>query len=228
MTKPMRKIAILTPIARAPMPEFMASIMNICGTALFDEPTEIAWLKAVGHANTPRVRNALAHTALNWGADELIWIDDDISFDRQAFLDLFKHDVDIVAGAPQRRSDDPSTPIKFCASLDNPAKTLGDLLSGYAATAFLRTKRCVYDKMKPTLKTFTHENFKGDITAYFDYKIGPSPSGKEISYNGEDFYFCQVARDLGFDVWIDPTIQLSHWNNAPLSMKMSDALGVEP
>jgi hypothetical protein len=27
---------------------------------------------------------------------------------------------------------------------------------------------------------------------------------------GEDFLFCDRARELGFDVWIDPSISLGH------------------
>jgi hypothetical protein len=29
-------------------------------------------------------------------------------------------------------------------------------------------------------------------------------------YMGEDFLFCDRARELGFDVWIDPSISLGH------------------
>jgi hypothetical protein len=42
------------------------------------------------------------------------------------------------------------------------------------------------------------------LTAMFDFQV------TEEGYMGEDFLFCDRARELGFDVWIDPSISLGH------------------
>jgi hypothetical protein len=42
------------------------------------------------------------------------------------------------------------------------------------------------------------------LTAMFDFEVTSE------GYMGEDFLFCDRARELGFDVWIDPTISLGH------------------
>jgi hypothetical protein len=42
------------------------------------------------------------------------------------------------------------------------------------------------------------------LTAMFDFEV------TEEGYMGEDFLFCDRARELGFDVWIDPSISLGH------------------
>lgn len=215
----------MTPIARAPVPAFVESIMRVVGS---HQGIDIQWINAVGHANTPRVRNVLCHQALELGADELIWIDDDISFKPEALFQLLAHNVDIVAAAPQRRDLDGTT---FCAHLDTPQKTKGtsdvfdnvyNLYAGHAATAFMRVKRGVYDALKSKVDWFHHEKAgDGQVRAYYDYKIGEGPSGTK-DYIGEDYYFSQLAKENGYEVWIDPYIQLSHWNNAPMNELMAN------
>ena len=225
----MKRIAVLTPIARAPMPAFVESIMRIAGTH-HDSNIHVDWINAVGHANTPRVRNALCHAALTHQFDEIVWIDDDISFTPASFLQLVSHDVDVVAGAPQRRND--GDVVKFCAHIDPEpeAHTATDmmgaeypLLSGHAATAFMRVKASVFERLKDKVDWYYHESTGQDqVRAYYDYKIGAAPGGGQKSYNGEDYYFSELCKQNGIQVWIDPYIRLQHWNTVPLKEVFAD------
>lgn len=220
-----RKVVIMTPIARAPMPAFVDSIMRVVGS---HQGVDIQWVNAVGHANTPRVRNILCHQALELGADDLIWIDDDISFAPDALFQLLAHNVDVVAAAPQRRD---LTGVTFCAHIDQPIKSINTsdvfdniypLLAGHAATAFMRVKRAVYEGLADKVGYFTHDACPGgEVRAFYDYKIGEGPSGTK-DYIGEDYYFSQLAKENGYEVWIDPYIQLYHWNNAPMNELMAN------
>jgi hypothetical protein len=42
------------------------------------------------------------------------------------------------------------------------------------------------------------------LNAMFDFLV------TDEGYIGEDFLFCDRARELGFEVWVDPTITLGH------------------
>jgi hypothetical protein len=42
------------------------------------------------------------------------------------------------------------------------------------------------------------------IPCLFDFML------TDEGYMGEDFLFCDRARELGFEVWIDPSISLGH------------------
>lgn len=220
-----RRVVIMTPIARAPVPAFVESIMKVVGS---HQGIDIQWVNAVGHANTPRVRNVLCHQALALDADDLIWIDDDISFEADALFQLLCHKVNIVAAAPQRRD---LNAVTFCAHIDQPIKTINTsdvfdniypLLAGHAATAFMRVKRAVYEGLAEKVDSFTHETCPGEeIRAFYDYKIGAGPSGTK-DYIGEDYYFSQLAKENGYEVWIDPYIRLSHWNMMPMRERMSN------
>jgi hypothetical protein len=211
--------AILTPIGRSPHPDYVTSLIRTLGAF-----PDTQWLQVTGHANTPRVRNLLVHWALkNTDATDLVFIDDDIAWEPQAFERLLSHDVDIVAGAPARRSNDQS----FCGRLDNPdvQKRHGELVSGQAATAFMRVTRKAYEHLAPTRRSFEYQD-EADVKAFFDYDIGPTGAG-QIGYVGEDFWFCDQANAQGLDVWIDPHIRLKHYHTMPLELCMADMMREE-
>jgi hypothetical protein len=42
------------------------------------------------------------------------------------------------------------------------------------------------------------------VICFFDFEL------KDGHYVGEDYLFCDRAREQGFEVWIDPTIKLGH------------------
>lgn len=207
---------ILTPVARAPRPEFVTSLIKTLGAF-----PDTQWLHVVGHANTPRVRNLLAHWALTkTDATDIVFVDDDIAWEPEAFARLLSHDVDVVAGAPQRRSNDQT----FCGRLDDAGvqKRHGELVSGQAATAFMRITRSAFDALAPTRRKFDYNDSVG-VSAYFDYDIYQGPSG-QTSYVGEDFWFCDECRKNGIDVWIDPHIRLKHFHTLGLDLCMADVM----
>lgn len=209
-------VAILTPIARAPHPEFVTSLIKTLGAFPGTQ-----WLHVTGHANTPRVRNLLAHWALTkTDCTDVVFIDDDIAWTPTDFARLMSHDVDVVAGAPQRRSDDQT----FCGRLDDPdrQKQHGELVSGQAATAFMRISRKAFEHLAPTRDWFEYRDDK-NVKAYFDYDIGIAGNGQR-AYVGEDFWFCDQCRENGIEVWIDPYVRLKHFHTVGLDLCMGDMM----
>lgn len=227
----MSKVVICTPIARAPQPDFMASLMGLMSVC---SGKDVSWVNVVGHANTPRARNVLAKKALDLGADELVWIDDDIGFSPEAFGLLFDvpDDVRVVAGMPQRRTGQEE--LSFCGCVDREPGRNGRLLTGHAATAFLRVGASVLRELEPKVGKFQHkeletaENPEGWCPAWFHYEIGPTPNGDMVGYTGEDFWFSGLCRDNGIDVWLDPSIQLRHWHTLPLGECYGDHVEMAP
>lgn len=209
------KISILTPIGRQPAPMFMESVLRLVGSVL---GVELEFTHVDGHANTPRVRNILAYKAWASGADSVCFIDDDIEFGVEAFERLYSHDAPVVAGAPQRRGSE-----QFCCSIgDEPARR-GELISGRAATAFMRIDRPVLDRLAKEVECFAYEGVGDQIPAWFNYKIAPLRGGLN-GFVGEDYYFSDLCKDSGIPVWIDPHIRLKHWQYAPLEGCLADHL----
>jgi len=236
-----RSCIICTPISRAPHTAYVTSLIQSMAEV------NARWMNIVGHANTPRARNILAHKALALGFDDVLMIDDDISWDVEDLKRLLSYPaVDpvngkpcVYAGAPQRRTDD----LKFCVNLDKMAeretREYGDedkvnLWSGGAATAFMRIPREVFDVLREEIpmQPYVYQEEK-DIYPYFDYEIrtiDKGPQAGEYQYMGEDYLFCHRVREAGMQVYIDPKCQLSHWHNTPLNANLQefiDRLGEE-
>ena len=74
------------------------------------------------------------------------------------------------------------------------------------ATAFMMIKREVIETLVKDNPQWHYWDDKTErtLSAIFDFAV------KENSYVGEDYLFCDRARDAGFQVWVDPTIKLGH------------------
>lgn len=216
------RVAICTPIQRACEPDQARSILRVCGAKM----CEIVCIDIVGHANLPRARNFLVAKALEAGCEEIVFWDSDIGADPEAFAQLFQYkEAEVVAGAPQRRTFERHTdigkkPTQFCASIDTHAKRWGDMVTGHAATAFLRIKASVFEKLKPLCNEYMYQDTV--CWDFFMYNVGLNPSGKTKGLIGEDFYFSNLCRDNGIDVWIDPKIKLRHYHTIALDSVLGD------
>lgn len=223
---PVKKVAICTPIGRFADPDYMISIFKTMN--FFKNTADIAWFNQVGHANLPRARNILVGQALEWGADDVVFIDDDIGWEPEDFLKLLyvPEGVKVSAGAPQRRLE---KELGFCGSLDNKLQwDCGEgrvLYSGFAATAFLRVAKEAFEELADKVEPFEYQDKQ--YRAFFNYKIGTNPSGKSVGFIGEDYYFSMLAKENNVEVWIDPTIRLRHWHRQPLDAVLADHIKVK-
>ena len=159
-----------------------------------------------------RARNLLVRDMLDTVATDLLFIDSDINFEPEDIFRLMAWGADpkkgIVAGVPRTRSENKV----YIADLDydeNGELTMngmGLVRGKRVATAFMLIRREVFEQMMEANPEWTYYDKRTDrmIPCLFDFKL------TEEGYMGEDFLFCDRARELGFEVWIDPTITLGH------------------
>lgn len=204
---------ICTPIFRTVEPDFLVSLHE---TMKAGGP-EVKWLEVTGHANLARARNYLVREARNRGAEAIVFIDADLGWDVNAFGALFDtpEDARVVAGCPQRRDGS-----GFCGTPDTPHRRHGDrLLSGQAATAFLRVECSVFDELEGRVPSYRYQG--NDYPAFFRIEI---ENGEMLD---EDISFSRTCRRNGIDVWLDPTIQLRHWQSQPMAARMVDHIQID-
>lgn len=138
-------------------------------------------------------RNKIVQNAIDNKMSHIMFIDSDMYFEPEAINKLLEHDKDIVAGLYYRKLP-PHQP--------NITERKGDLLRFprvwpknkpfkifAAGTGFMLIKTSVFEKLEEPWFYFAS---LGD------------------QYMGEDIYFCKKAGDAGFDVWVDPTIEIGH------------------
>ena len=158
-----------------------------------------------------RARNLLVKDLMESDCTDLLFIDADINFQADDVFRLLAWASDskkgIVAGVPRTRKADKV----YIATLDQDDQGLtmngmGLVRAKRVATAFMMVRREVFEKMieaHPEWNYFDNNSGR-NLHAVFDFKV------TEEGYMGEDFLFCDRARELGYEVWIDPTIKLGH------------------
>lgn len=158
-----------------------------------------------------RARNLLVKDFLESNCTDLIFIDADINFEPEDVLRLMAWASDpkmgIVGGVPRTRK----TNKVYIAQLDQDEEGLtmnrmGLVRAKRIATAFMMVRRDVFERLvneNPQWNYYDHSSDR-NLNAVFDFLV------TEEGYMGEDYLFCDRARAIGYEVWIDPTIKLGH------------------
>jgi hypothetical protein len=159
-----------------------------------------------------RARNLLVRDMLDSNADYLMFIDSDINFEPEHILRLMAWAEDpkkgIIAAVPRVRD----VRKTYIADLDHDVdgsltmNNMGLVRGKRVATAFMLIQRQVFVDMMATHPDWSYldQRCNKQVPAVFDFKL------TDEGYIGEDFLFCDRARELGYEVWIDPTIPLGH------------------
>ena len=158
-----------------------------------------------------RARNLLVRDFLETDCTDLIFIDSDINFEPESIFRLMAWASDpkkgIVAGVPRTRKSEKVYIAKLDQDEDGVTMNGMGLVRGLrVATAFRLVQRKVFEDLIEKNPEWAYQDHitQTDLHAVFDFKVTPE------GYMGEDFLFCDRARELGYEIWIDPTIKLGH------------------
>jgi hypothetical protein len=158
-----------------------------------------------------RVRNIIAKDFLDSDCTDLMFIDSDINFNADDIFRLMAWNTDpkkgIVAGIPVARKKQKT----FITHLETDGEgnvfmdKMGLVQATKVATAFMLIRKEVFPAIKAMIPDLEYADERGGVLdSYFDF------SSRKDGYMGEDFLFCERARQAGFEIWIDPTIKLGH------------------
>jgi cellulose synthase/poly-beta-1,6-N-acetylglucosamine synthase-like glycosyltransferase len=159
-----------------------------------------------------RARNLPVKDLLESECTDLLFIDSDINFEPEDVYRLMAWTSDpkkgIVGGVPRTRSDNKV----YIASLDYDDNNdltmdnMGLVRAKRLATAFMMVRRDVFTTLVDAHPEWSYYDTRTDrtLSAVFDFKL------TDEGYMGEDYLFCDRAREHGFEVWVDPTIKLGH------------------
>ena len=154
-------------------------------------------------------RNALVNEFLKTDAEELLFIDADVIVEPDDVMRLLAQsaDRDILCGMYPRRASDKNFFLDLYRDANDELVFDGPLLRvNRVGTGFMLIKRHVIEQLIAIHPEWNVENRSGDgyVSAVFDFAI------KDGKYVGEDYLFCDRARQAGFKVWVDVEICLPH------------------
>jgi hypothetical protein len=132
-------------------------------------------------------RTWLVLESIRQGATHILFVDSDMVFNEDVLDRLLAHKKPIV-GVQYNKREFPLKGVQ--EALDEPSET--ELYRAkHVGTGMLLIDLTVFPKLKGAWFNFGRDS-QGALAL------------------GEDVWFCNTARDAGFDVWIDPTIKMGH------------------
>ncbi|MBX9627763.1 MAG: DUF4350 domain-containing protein [Gemmataceae bacterium] len=202
MTPPSR-CAVLVPIGGCIDPGCEAALQEI-------ERRGYPVRRVRGYSAVDAARNQMATDALAGGFDELFWIDSDIVFDPADVDRLRAHNLPFACGLYPKKGPREMA----CAFLPGTSSVTFGAGGGlvevrYCGFGFAHTRRAVYDAVRETLRLPTlNQRFPRPLVPYFAPLAVKDGAGGW--YLGEDYAFCERARQAGVRVMADTTIRLWH------------------
>lgn len=161
-----------------------------------------------GNALIGDARAQIVAEFLSIGADQLVFVDSDVCWEKGSLLRLIDAPHDFVAGIYPQRKD----PIAYCVKWDQSKEHLqadehGFLKVEGVPAGFMRLTRDMLLKMAdhyPNLEFYCENAPDKKAFALFDpYRIGKHKMG-------EDYAFCKRWTDIGGEIFIDPEIKMGH------------------
>lgn len=212
--------------------KYFLSILEL-NTFAIKNNLNIHFIYKNGDALIPRLRNDMVDTFLEFGYDYLFFIDSDISFNIDDFLNMvsvaIKNNQKITVGAYPKKAihwkkikkaddlgliNDESDYNLFSGEYGinffGPERIINlkepqEIEDG--STGFMLIDKTVFDEIKINFPEQTIINHLGRTSfAYFDCKIDE----KTKVYLSEDYTFCRFAQKSKISVWFLPWINVNH------------------
>lgn len=191
---------------------------------------EVAFGIYANSGSIPRVRNQAVAAFLSGGYSDLVFIDSDMGWEPNDLVRLLSFDVDVVGAAYPARSDERARWIVVWGD-EIKRNGLGLLSAKRVGTGFVRIRRNVLLKLvelHPELKYSAPYASSVDdewLFALFDYALKRGVNGVQ-GHLSEDYHFCDLVRDAGFDIWVDPNCKMRHVGLKTWSGTFSEAVTV--
>jgi len=132
----------------------------------------------------------LVKESIKRGATHLLFIDSDMLFPPDTLEKLLAHDKDIV-GVEYNKRQFPLETVTAYFPDEEPQKELFKV--GVAGTGVMLIKLSIFEDPKMDKNWFS---------------FGRNAEGQNVI--GEDGWFCNTAREAGYDIWVDPKIRILH------------------
>ena len=143
-------------------------------------------------------RNRLANKAINEHYTHVLWLDSDMVFNEQVVDDLMEVGKDMVCGAFVSRRP-PYGPCVYTSIEKNHVTQVKD----WGLNPF-RVDGCGFATV------LTSVDLLQAVTQKFGTCFQPT------DYYGEDLAFCWRAKQLGYEIWCEPTVRVGHIAHVPV------------
>ena len=227
----MIKVAVAVPHGGAVHPQLYRSMFAMQNALV--ETHQFTYCE-VDMASVAKARNMMVDACLAGGVDLIHFVDDDVLLPDNAHL-LYTDDADVVSGlymtrqfphTPQMytQATSPEHAGKYYPVLEYPEGWVGEVDAVGAGCLLVRAEvfRKVLElwdaRRRLCAEWLTGVKCYTDDTVKYFASLGMrlSPWFEFIDVLGEDFYFCERAREAGFRVIVDTRVKCDHLAWVPI------------
>lgn len=214
---PRKKVFLAMPVYGGYDPHFVTSLMELVRRP----PFEMVVHPVIGDSLVSRARNRAAAKFLASDCTHFLFLDTDLIFSVEHLARLVGHDEPIVAGLYPKKQVETAWVCNLIEGHDGSPDERGLVPVRYAGTGCLLVAREVFFRMIEAHPEIAYDPDSGDEPGE---KWDLFPVGVfQRRYLSEDWFFCQRALDLGYTVWMDPSVILKHVGSAIYPIEKPEA-----
>jgi glycosyltransferase involved in cell wall biosynthesis len=207
-----RKVIFATPSLTGPFPQYVDAL--IASLPLIEAAGyEHSYVQELGCPYISGARATMTRKALDAGADIIVYIDSDLSWDPPDLLKLIETEGDVVAGTYRIKHE--------------PEEYMSTIESGLNGRPLVRADGAIKAKLVPAgFLKITKEGINKFIYAYPELTYGPLYSQSIDLFNhgavlgdrlwwGEDYCFSWRWNAKCGEIWLVPNLNITHhWREA--------------
>lgn len=191
-------------------------------TALMKRGDLVSIIDDCGNTDIADARASMASRFLSSDGTDLVFIDNDVSWEAGALLRLLDYPVDFVAGVYPKRAEPFGFPVQY---IEDRPELRADPETGLLEVAgvpagFMRCTRKMLETMSRDYGGLAYDRHGKTIIGLFD-TMRIDGGKRKLS---EDFSFCRRWREIGGKVWIDPEIKMGHVGSKTFTGSIGDWL----
>lgn len=149
----------------------------------------------------PMARNELINFAYMNDFEDMVFIDDDQEWEKEALVEIIESDKDVITLPVVDKSDE-----KVSYNVYGISKII-DPKDGYAkvnscGTGFLKLSKSIIRDLWESNPECFFRNRK--LKYVFEYDL------MNDTFFGEDIVLCKKIKELGYEIWVNPNYTVSH------------------
>jgi hypothetical protein len=202
LPKKFKRVLIATPSISYTVSSHYATSLGTSSIVCFDNGIILDSLILNGESILPMARNKCIQEAVKRDYDDLIFIDEDQSWNPQALLDIIKSPKKVI-GIPVALKIEDKNIFNYHPSKDEKKDKLEDMVTvERIGTGFLKINKEVLKKLYSNSEEIIFRDSK--IKNICEYSILSN------TFIGEDYVLCNKIKDIGYDIWISTKHSSDH------------------
>lgn len=202
------KVAFTSPTRDRPTDAYLKALE--ASVPLLDaEGFEHAAVNEVGCPYISGARATMIRKAMLWGADVIVFIDDDVSWAPEDLVMLLKAEGDVVAGTYRFKVPGAEAYMGECET-DSEGHPIvredGAVRMTFIPAGFLKVTRKALDRF---MEAFPELVIDADNKGFKSPDLFNHGAYRGV-WHGEDYMFSRRWREIGGEIWLLPKLRLDH------------------